>query len=129
MDRLAKDLYLIVLHLLLELIILMILGQDLPNVGEVDTTVLSGGQVILSFLVMFGVYIASGFVFLGELAYKRVKNKFKVYAFDKNSNGKVALKKGTKEKKKKISDTVFIVLPDTWFQSKKHRQQKSNASL
>ena len=100
----------------------------MPNVGEVDTTVLSGGQVILSFLVMFGVYIASGFVFLGELAYKRVKNKFKVYAFDKNSNGKVALKKGTKEKKKKISDTVFIVLPDTWFQSKK-QQQKSNASL
>ena len=115
--------------MLLELIVLIILGQDLPNVGEVDTTVLSGGQVILSFIVMFGVYIASGFVFLGEFAYKRVKNKFKVNAFDKNSNGKVALKKGTKEKKKKISDTVFIVLPDTWFQSKKQQQQKSNASL
>ena len=115
--------------MLLELIVLIILGQDLPNVGEVDTTVLSGGQVILSFIVMFGVYIASGFVFLGEFAYKRVKNKFKVNAFDKNSNGKVALKKGTKEKKKKISDTVYIVLPDTWFQSKKQQQQKSNASL
>ena len=114
---------------MLELIVFIVLGQDLPNVGEVDTTVLSGGQVILSFLVMFGVYIASGFVFLGELAYKRVKNNFKVNAFDKKSKGKVALKKGIKEKEKKISDTVFVVLPDIWFQSKKQRQQKSNASL
>ena len=106
----------------------MILGQDLPNVGEVDTTVLSGGQVILSFLVMFGVYIASGFVFLGELAYKRVKNNFTAHAFDKSFDGKVALKKGIKEKKKKISDTVFIVLPDIRFQSKKI-PQKSNENL
>ena len=128
MDRLAKDSYLIVLHLLLELIVLIILGQDLPNVGEVDTTVLSGGQVILSYLVMFGVYVASGFVFLGELAYKRFKNNFTSHAFDKSFNGKVALKKGIKEKKKKISDTVFIVLPDIRFQSKKI-PQKSNENL
>ena len=100
----------------------------MPNVGEVDTTVLSGGQVILGFLLMFGVYVASAFVFLGELAYKRVKkNNFTAQTLSKSFNGKVALK-GIKEKKKKISETVFIVLPDTWFQSKK-RQQKSNANL
>ena len=60
---------------------------------------------------MIGVIGASGFVFLCELAYKRLKNMYTMHYLDiVNFNGKVALKTEVMKKKEDFTDNDLTVV-------------------
>ena len=98
-------------------------GHDIPNIGEVETTILTPGQVILSFLIMIGVIGASVLVFLCELAYKRFKNMQTMNYLGIDFNGKDVTNKGVE----KIEGPILKI--NDFFRLWNQIQNKSNVLL
>ena len=55
------------------------IGKGIPSVGAVEVMVLTAGQVILVFMIVFAVFSTSIIVFIGELVHKYLKKPVPKY--------------------------------------------------